>query len=215
MNTKFMGDQLTGINAIIFDLGGVVIDLDYDRAANQLANLSGLETGELNQLLVSSDILKTFEVGEISENEFRQKVCELVDIQLQNDEFDRIWNSLLGVISEPRVKKMLELKENFKTLVLSNTNAIHLRSFDKTLFEGHGFMGVHELVHQAYYSHEIGMRKPNNNIYAHVLDDQNLSPYEVLFIDDRKDNIEAAQELGIRIYWNENVDDWMKAVVDK
>lgn len=204
-----MSEQLEGIKAIIFDLGNVIIDLHYDRAANRLADLSGLEGPELNQLLVSSDVLKVFEVGGMSESEFRQEVCDLLKIKLVDDDFDQIWNSLLGEISKARLDKLGELKNSFKTFVLSNTNAIHLRSFDDTLLKAHGFEGIHKLVHKAYYSHTMKMRKPNSDIYEFVLSENKLVPSEVLFIDDRKDNIEAARELGIHTYWNKNMDDWI------
>ena len=205
-----MSEQLEGIKAIIFDLGNVIIDLHYDRAANRLAELSGMKVEELNELLVSSDVLKVFEVGGMSEPEFRKEVCGLLNIQLEDDEFDQIWNSLLGEISKARLDKLGELKNSFKTFVLSNTNAIHLRSFDDTLFKAHGFEGIHELVHKAYYSHTVKMRKPNADIYEFVLSENKLVPNEVLFIDDRKDNIEAADALGIRTFWNREVNDWVR-----
>lgn len=204
-----MSEQLKGIKAIIFDLGNVIIDLHYDRAVNRLSELSGVDGVELNQLLVSSDVLKVFEIGGMSESEFRKEVCELLKIQLADDAFDQIWNSLLGEISRGRLDRLEELKKAYQTFVLSNTNAIHLRSFDTTLNDAHGFNGIHELVHKAYYSHEVGMRKPNADIYEFVLAEQNLSPRDVLFIDDRQDNIEAADALGIRTFWNRGVDDWL------
>jgi len=149
-------------------------------------------------------------VGGMSEGDFRKEVCGSLKIQLADEEFDRIWNSLLGEISKARLDKLRDLKASFRTFVLSNTNSIHLRSFDATLYNGHGFNGIHELVHKAYYSHEVKMRKPNADIYEFVLNEQGLSPREVLFIDDRQDNIEAADALGIKTFWNKEVDDWVR-----
>jgi len=204
-----MSEQLKGIKAIIFDLGNVLIDLHYERAANRLAELSGLGVAELNQLLVSSEVLKIFEVGGVSESDFRKEVCGLLKIQLGDEEFDQIWNSLLGDISAIRLVRLAELKKSYSTFVLSNTNSIHLKSFDKNLQNAHGIEGIHTLVDKAYYSHEVRMRKPNADIYQFVLEEQNLTPEEVLFIDDRRDNIEAADALGIRTFWNRKVDDWV------
>jgi len=204
-----MSEQLKGIKAIIFDLGNVLIDLHYERAANRLAELSGLGVAELNQLLVSSEVLKIFEVGGVSESDFRKEVCGLLKIQLGDEEFDQIWNSLLGDISAIRLVRLAELKKSYSTFVLSNTNSIHLKSFDKNSQNAHGIEGIHTLVDKAYYSHEVRMRKPNADIYQFVLEEQNLTPEEVLFIDDRRDNIEAADALGIRTFWNRKVDDWV------
>ena len=207
-----MSELVAGIKAIIFDLGKVIIDLHYDRTVIQLAKLSGLEVAELNQFLVSSEVLKTFEIGGMPENDFREQVCTLLSIKLTDEEFDTIWNSLLGEISKARLDKLLELKSEFKTFVLSNTNAIHLRSFNRTLYEAHGFEGIDQLVHKAYYSHEVGMRKPNSNIYHFVLDEVGFAPKEVLFIDDRLDNIKGAREIGIRGFLNEEIDDWLEVL---
>jgi len=204
-----MSEQLKGIKAIVFDLGNVIIDLDYDRTANRLAELSGIKVSELNELLVSSEVLKIFEVGGVSESEFRKEVCSLLNIQLVAEVFDEIWNSLLGDISVIRLDRLVELKKSYSTFVLSNTNSIHLKSFDKNLQDTHGIEGIQTLVDKAYYSHEVGMRKPNADIYQFVLEEQNLTPEEVLFIDDRQDNIEAADTLGIRTFWNRKVDDWL------
>ncbi len=209
-----MSKKLEGIKAIIFDLGNVIIDLHYDRAANRLVELSGLEFEKLNKLLITSEVLRIFEVGGMSESDFRKEVCNLLNIEIGDDEFDSIWNSLLGEVSSERIERLMSLKNSYQTMILSNTNSIHLRSFDNMLHNSHGVSGMHELVHMAYYSHEVKMRKPNSDIYEFALAENRLEAQEVLFIDDRKDNIEAAQELGIRVYWNENVDDWMKAAVD-
>ena len=204
-----MSEQTKGIKTIIFDLGNVVIDLHYERAADQFCDLSGVKSNELDELLVSSEALKSFEVGGLGEEEFRNEICRLLKIEIKDDYFDSIWNAILGEISGRRVKAMLELKKRFSTFVLSNTNSIHLRSFNQSLKEAYGYDGVHELVHQTYYSHEVEMRKPNRDIYEFVLHDQRLHPHEVLFIDDREDNIEAAKALGIKGFLNNNVDDWL------
>ena len=76
---------------------------------------------------------------------------------------------------------------------------------NQTLQTVHGFKGIHELVHKAYYSHEVGMRKPNHNIYQFVLQEQGIAPKEALFIDDRLDNIKGAREVGMQTFWNESI----------
>ena len=205
-----MGVLMNGVKAIIFDLGKVVIELHYERAANLFSEISGSE--KLADFLISSDTLREFEVGKISENTFRMRICDELGIVLSDNEFDAKWNSMLGEISKKRIEKLLELKKHFKTLILSNTNSIHVRSFNALLRKTNGYEGVHELVQKAYYSHEVGMRKPNTNIYEFVLKAQGLQPKEVLFIDDREDNVEAAQELGIKVFLNNHVDDWLEVV---
>lgn len=204
-----MNDDLRGVKAIIFDLGNVIIDLHYERTVRQLTKLSGISADELGDMLVQAPILQAFETGRISEEEFRRRFCEMLSIQLSDDGFDVMWNSFLGEISKERIKRMLQLKSQFSTFILSNTNSIHVRSFNKQLAAVHGVELLDALVERVYFSHEVGMRKPNADIYLHILQQEGLLPHETLFIDDRADNIEAAAALGIRTFHNRQVDDWL------
>jgi len=205
-----MNDYLKGIKAIIFDLGNVIIDLHYDRTVQTLSVLSGFSKEKLGEMLVQAPVLQAFEIGAISEGEFRKRFCELLNIHLKEDAFDEMWNSFLGGIAKPRINRMLQLKSHYRTFILSNTNSIHVRSFNAQLAAVHGLETLDALVDRVYFSHEVGMRKPNEDIYTHVLQKEGLSPHQTLFIDDRTDNVQAAAGLGIRTYHNLKVDDWME-----
>jgi putative hydrolase of the HAD superfamily len=204
-----MSDNLKGIKAIIFDLGNVIIDLHYERTVQRLVELSGCTAEELGEMLVQDPVLQEFEVGAISENEFRERFCTLIGIKLNDRAFDDLWNSFLGEIAPRRIEQMLVLRKKFQTYILSNTNSIHVRCFNAQMYAAHGISSLDELVEKVYYSHEVGMRKPNPAIYVHLLEKEGLQPDQTLFIDDRADNIEAAADLGIRTYHNRKVDDWL------
>ncbi len=204
-----MNDNLRGVKAIIFDLGNVIIDLHYERTVQTLIQLSGFSGERLRDMLVQDPVLQALEVGTISEAEFRERFCTLLDIRLDDTAFDAMWNSFLGEIAPHRIERMLALGSQFQTFVLSNTNSIHVRCFNAHLHTRHGISRLDNLVDKVYFSHEVGMRKPNAEIYTHVLVQERLLPNETLFIDDRADNIQAAADLGIRTYHNREVDDWL------
>jgi len=203
-----MSKQLEGLKAIMFDLGGVIIDLHYEKAAKRFAELAGITTQEIGDLLITSPILKLFEVGAISEGEFRSGVCDLLKINIDNQEFDYIWNSLLGEIAIERIQAIRKIP--VKTLILSNTNSIHERAFNKILMDAHGLSSLHELIDTVYFSHEMNLRKPDEAIYQEVTKREKLSSDEILFIDDRQDNIEAAQSTGYQVFHNQKINNWLK-----
>ena len=201
---------MTGVKAVIFDLGNVLIELHYDRSLNMLKELTDRGEAELNEMLVTAPLLQQFEVGNITESEFKDSFRDHMKIDLSSDRFDKIWNALLGNITSERIQRVRALKSMYKTFVLSNTNAIHERCFNAKLKSAHGFDEIGDLVDKAYFSHVIGLRKPDSSIYEFVLAQENLLPAEVLFIDDREDNILSASRLGINTYLNVNVDDWLR-----
>ncbi len=205
---KYMNPKLEGLKAVMFDLGGVIIELDYSKAANHFASEAGISVDQIGDLLVTSSILQEFEVGGVSEQTFRDKVCRLLNIKLTGDRFDEIWNSLLGEIHPKRVEAIKNLP--FQTLILSNTNSIHERAFNEILEESTRLNNLYQLVDKVYFSHEVKMRKPDREIYENVLADQQRGPGEILFIDDRLDNIQAAEQLGFQVFQNKNINDWLE-----
>lgn len=202
-----MNNLPEGLKAIMFDLGGVIIELHYQKTVTPFAHLAGITEQGIGDLFVTSDVLQRFEVGEISENVFHQQVCEILGINMERELFDATWNALLGDISRERIKAIQQL--DYRTLILSNTNSVHERAFNEILHQSHGIESLHEVVEKVYFSHEVGLRKPDDNIYQYVLEDQQLEPDEILFIDDRADNIQAARQLGFQVFQNERIDDWM------
>ena len=201
--------NIAHIKAVAFDLGGVVIELHYDRTKAILKQLSDSPLLEDSRLLVNAELLKGYEVGAISDGEFRSSMAKQLGFSVSDEQFDLLWNALLGDISAQRVAKMLSLKDRFKTFILSNTNAIHERCFNQQLAKVHGISAVDGLVHKALLSHRIGRRKPNRDIYDFLIRTARCEPHELLFIDDREDNIMGAREAGLSVYHNEHLDDWI------
>ena len=190
--------DLKDTETIIFDLGEVIIDLDSKRVIDQFQKQSDKSAEDIIRLISKSQDLIDYEVGKMTDAEFCQVVNELLSIELSQASFEAIWNSFLGIIKLDKLHLMLALKEKFNVLILSNTNAIHQRAFDRHIGGLIPSKTMADMVHTAYYSHELGLRKPDPHIYQKVIDLQNLNPAKTLFFDDRIENITAAQARGIQ-----------------
>lgn len=193
-----MSDLLQGVDAIIFDFGNVLIDLDYPRVIREFSAVAQKNEGEIEELVVTAPILQRFERGMSTPEEFRKEINELLGTNLPDNQFDAIWNSMLDRIPKQRMGKVLQIGKRFDTYILSNSNIIHELAFEEMVMEATGRASIRDFVKEVYFSHELGMRKPNLDIYRHVIEDLNNYPSRMLFLDDRLDNVEAAKIAGMK-----------------
>ncbi|MDE0472635.1 MAG: HAD family phosphatase [Ekhidna sp.] len=193
-----MSDLLQGIDAIIFDFGNVLIDLNYPEIIRKLRKVARRSQSNIEDLVVNANVLQLFETGKIGPKRFRAEFNRILDINLSESEFDKIWNSLLGSISKERMDNVLEVGKRYKTYILSNSNIIHELAFEEMVIDATGRPSVRDFVDKAYFSHEIGMRKPDLECYQFVIEDIDLYPSRMLFLDDRLDNVAAAREAGMK-----------------
>lgn len=193
-----MSNHLQGIDAIIFDFGNVLIDLDYPRVIKRFSEVANKNQEEIEELVVTAPVLQKFEMGMIGPDEFRAKINSLLGTKMGERQFEDIWNSMLKSITKERMNKVLQIGKRFDTFILSNTNMIHEIAYEEMIMEETGRPSLRDFVKEVYYSHEIGMRKPNLNCYKFVIDDIGLYPSRMLFLDDRLDNVEGARKAGMK-----------------
>lgn len=193
-----MSEQLNGIEAVIFDFGEVIIELDYPRVIAGFSEVASKNIEEIHELVVTAPILKEFEVNKISTSEFRAGVNDLLGMSLDDVTFDAIWNSMLKNLPKERMDILAQVGERFDTYILSNTNVIHEKAYNKMILDVTGKPNLHEFVNKAYFSQDIGLRKPGKECYQHVIEDIGLEPEKMLFLDDRLDNIEGARSCGLK-----------------
>jgi len=193
-----MSNQLQGIDVIIFDFGNVLIDLDYPRVIRKFSEVAKKNLEEIEELVVTAPVLQKFEMGMIGPDEFRASINKILGTQMGERQFENIWNSMLKSITKERMDKVLKIGERFDTYILSNTNMIHEIAYEEMIMQATGRPSLRDFVKEVYYSHEIGMRKPNLNCYQFVIDDIGIYPSRMLFLDDRLDNVEAAQKAGMK-----------------
>ncbi len=132
----------------------------------------------------------------ISAQKFRETIREKSKLPLSDFQIDKAWNSMILDFPEDRIKLLGKLKPHYRLFLLSNTNEIHRQYSDAKIREIEG-IGLSEYFDKAYYSHIIGMKKPDLEIYEYVLKDAGIKAHETLFLDDKKENLDAAMSLGI------------------
>lgn len=186
------------IDTILLDLGGVLIDVDYHRTA-QAFNALGFERFEQLYSKAQQDhLFDGFEVGALSPAEFRARIRALSNSPITDADIDACWNAMLGSIAAERIALVERLKQRYRVLLLSNTNAIHVPAFTEIVRRENAIADFKGLFHGAYYSCEIGLRKPHAEAYHHVLDLHGADRASTLFIDDSIQHVHGARTAGLR-----------------
>ncbi|MFP4046587.1 MAG: HAD family hydrolase [Bacteroidales bacterium] len=197
-----MNFNLNNISNIIFDLGGVILNIDPQRTIEEMGKLGIKDFDRIYSQIKQNHVFDDLEKGLISEREFVEAVQEYSGIKAGPEEIIRCWNCLLLDFPPKRIELLQNLKqsERFNTYLLSNTNGIHKKVYNQMLRDQFGIDGLEALFNKAYFSHEIHMRKPDREIFEYVLRDSDMDPEKTLFIDDSEVNTQAAQRLGIKTY---------------
>ena len=182
------------INTIIFDFGDIFINLDKKTTMDGFKNLGLKEWNEdLDQLNIQ------FEKGNISRNEFLagfQKHMPNASIE----EIQDVWNTILADFPLYRLEFLQMLSKKYRLFLLSNTDSIHIETFEQRVGSSF-YRDFYQCFEKVYFSFEMGMRKPDAEIYQALLNQHELQPKRTLFVDDKKENTDAAAALGIQV-WN-------------
>ncbi|MFX1410482.1 MAG: HAD family hydrolase [Promethearchaeota archaeon] len=183
------------IKAIIFDLGGVVVELDFSRFFKDVIEISPLNTPNSSLLLEfwrQSDI---YHQGKISNNEFYSQACELLQTcALNQEQFFDSFNSVIYQIKEDLLTLIKKIKDqnNIRILCLSNVNASHWQHLLEKNKE------IVEYFDELILSFEVHMTKPDPRLFELAIQKASCKPEEIVFIDDGLNNIRSARELGIK-----------------
>ena len=186
------------IKNLIFDLGGVILDLSVNSTLKLFADISGIDSNRVKQLFIDSPGFEAYEKGEITDIEFRDFVRKLYDIDAPDEVLDSCWNAMLVNIPLEKLQLLETLKKTHNVFLLSNTNDIHVHYINNTLLPRVTKKSLDDFFHRAYYSHTMKKRKPDAEIFQKVLELEKLDPSETLFLDDNQANIDGASKLGIK-----------------
>lgn len=186
------------IRNIIFDLGGVLLNLDFNRTFEAFEKLGIPDFQKYFQQAYSNPLFAKLEQGTCSPSEFYDAFRKETGTNIGNTDIETAWNAMLLDFREPTLSYLEELRNNYRLFLLSNTNQIHLEAFRKIFFNQFGHHGFDDYFEKAWYSHELGLRKPDEACFLSVLDNCILKPEETLFVDDTLPNIEGAARTGIR-----------------
>ncbi|MBL4664329.1 MAG: HAD family phosphatase [Flavobacteriaceae bacterium] len=189
------------VSAILLDLGGVILNLNYNKTITAFKKMGEERFDELYSQAEQNAIFDRFETGEISADYFRNYLISHLGEAISHASVDQAWNAMLLDLPKERIDFLMELKKHYKIYLFSNTNAIHLDAFKTIIKNQYGDADLLEKVfHKTYYSHLIQKRKPNPSAFQFILDDLNLKPEEVVFIDDSIQHVEGAKSIGINAY---------------
>lgn len=191
--------MIQGIKHIIFDLGGVLLNLDYSATERAFGAL-GIENfnGHYSQLQQTS-LFNDLETGRISRTEFVAAIQGLVpELQLTEEQIIKAWNAMLLDFPLRRLQILQQLRLYYDLVLLSNTNEVHEEAFNAILMAEHTIPALGAFFDRIYFSHRVGMRKPDKEIFEHILAENEFQPHETLFIDDSPQHIETAKALGIQ-----------------
>lgn len=185
------------IQAVIFDLGGVILNIDYQLTKKAFEKLQVKDFDELYSQARASQLFEKLERGNISNEDFYVELNNCTGLALSPGEIVTAWNAMLLDYRKDTLKFIEQLKQSVPIYLFSNTNFIHMDSFMKRFEKISPGKHLNEYFTKAYYSCEIGKRKPDPESYRYLLNDIQLMPENILFIDDSKQNVESASLVGL------------------
>ena len=192
---------MAGIKNILFDLGGVFLDINYQLTEQAFIDLGIADFGQRFNQQFSNTLFEDLETGKIDPETFYEAFRKETGTDLSNKMIENAWNALLLDFPPERLEWLEMVGKKYPVYLFSNTNIIHYQCFMKMFedkFDGKSF---NDYFLKAYYSHELGLRKPYPHSYTKIMELEQLNPSETLFIDDTLKNIEGAKSAGLQTLW--------------
>ncbi len=187
------------ITTLIFDFGGVIINLDLPQCISNLRKSGFTDVDRFLSNFGQKDFFLQYESGQIDTAEFRNQIRKNAVNTLTDEAIDEAWCSFLCDIPETKIELLRTLRKKYRLLLLSNTNPLHIETSAAKALEPYNTT-LDELFDKLYLSCEIGLTKPSVQIFEFLLKDAGVTPEECLFLDDGPKNIETAQKMGFETY---------------
>ena len=181
------------IKNIIFDLGGVILNIDYNLTIKEFKKLGINNFENIFSQFKQSNFSDKFETGDISEHEFYKEIKKATNTSFTFNEFKKAWNAMLLDLPKDRIALLKKLSTDYRLFLFSNTNETHYKKFHENVEND-----FNEIFEKTYYSHLFGNRKPTVNSFQKIVQENNLKVKETLFIDDSKQHIIGAEKAGIK-----------------
>lgn len=184
--------------AVIFDFGNVIINIELQRIYNTFAKFTSKTPTYIEKRLEEDQIFRRYESGQFTDEEFREVIRQTLGFPLSDKEIDTSWNAILLDIPTDRIELIKNIRLKFPIYLLSNTNNIHIEASNLYLKKQHSIENLDLLFDKVFLSYQMGMWKPDVEIYHTVLKQIKLQPHEALFLDDNLKNIESAKAIGMQ-----------------
>ncbi len=192
--------KIKDYSAIIFDLGGVIINLDYQATVREFKKLGLTNFDSVFSKAQQAELADKFERGEISPDDFFNEVKRLGELDSSRLELELAWNAMLLDFPIQRLELIEQIGKELPVFLLSNTNLTHTLAYNKILEDTTGRQNLNPWFQKVYLSYEVGKRKPEARIFQQVIDENGLDPATTLFIDDSPQHIIGAREVGLQAH---------------
>lgn len=199
--SSHINPPIENIRNIIFDLGGVIINLDNKLTEKAFAALGAKAFSSYFGHGFAASFFADYEVGRISDQEFVDSIKKMIGREIPDQTIINAWNALLLDFPEANIELLDKLKDKYRLFLFSNTNALHLdalRIIFESQFPGQSLDGYFE---KTYYSHILRMRKPDREPFDYIIRENSLDPSATLFVDDALINVEGANAAGLQGYF--------------
>lgn len=188
------------IKNIIFDLGGVLININYEKTKDAFIELGFNNFDEMYSQYNADELFSNLEMGKVSEEDFIQKLQNAHPENPTKEQITKAWNAMVLDFRIPSLNQLPQLAEQYNIYLFSNTNSIHMAEVDKKLEEATGRKSLDPYFKKAYYSYKMGYRKPNKDSFEFLLQDAQINKEQTIFIDDSYNNIETAHKIGMQTH---------------
>ena len=188
------------IKNIIFDLGGVLLNIDYNKTFTAFKALGVENIEQMYGQHHASELFEKLETGKIREEDFYATVKKYIPREVSDEQVEEAWDAMILDLRMESLQALEALTKNHRLFLLSNTNSIHMKRLLQVIARDTGKASLDGYFSRSWYSHFIGLRKPGKAIYEFVLQEENLKEEETFFIDDTEENITTAKEMGIKTH---------------
>lgn len=202
-------ETLDGIKNIVFDFGGVLVDLDGDRCVEAFHKIGCENVAAYVEEHRVEDLFLDFEVGAINSHQFCNEVRNICCCNVMDEDITWAWNELLVGIKPEKLDLLHRMKSEYRLYALSNINEMH---WEKTaeLFAAYKNRVAEDYFRGGIYlSFLMHRSKPQPEIFAEMAADAGFNVGETLFIDDRKENVSAAENIGFKVFHETTGTTWM------
>lgn len=186
------------VKNILFDFGGVFLNIDFAKTYEAFKMLGISDFSSFFDGYTQTPLFEDLETGKITPADFADGIRQLSGLNVTDEQIFTAWNALLLDLPAIRVAVLKRAAFNYRVFLLSNTNQIHYEVYNGDFRQLNGY-DFENLFEKAYWSHRIGMRKPNPEVFREILLQNNLRADETVFIDDGIMHIEAAKALGFNV----------------
>ena len=186
---------------LLFDFGGVLINIDYQRTVEAMRDLSRAGRSVEFTQAQQAELFDLFETGHLTPAGFRAGLRQHYELETSDEALDAAWHAMLLDVPAERLAYLAALRRaGHQTALLSNTNHLHIAEINRRLAAQYGLQnGIADCLDRVFYSQEVGLRKPGEAIFEHALREMNWQPEDVLFIEDSPQHVATARRLGLRV----------------